>query len=60
MAKKPRRKAVRLSEERIGLRLPRTLLRQVDGLCAEALCPRSYALRRLIMRGLEQKETVNG
>jgi metal-responsive CopG/Arc/MetJ family transcriptional regulator len=59
MAKKPRRKAVRLSEERIGLRLPRTLLRQVDVLAAESLCPRSYALRRLIMRGLEQKESIN-
>ena len=59
MAKKPRRKAVRLSEERIGLRLPRTLLREVDVFAAELLCPRSYALRRLIIRGLGQKGSIN-
>ncbi len=59
MAKKPKRNTIRLSEERIGVRLPRTLLERVDAIAVESLCPRSYAIRRLIMRGLDSEVSSN-
>jgi metal-responsive CopG/Arc/MetJ family transcriptional regulator len=54
MPKQPKAKPrVPRNEERIAVRLPATLLRKVDLLSAESLCPRSLAIRRLLMRGLE-------
>lgn len=52
-ANKRRGRPALKNAEQIAVRLPGALLRRVDLVAAEALCPRSFAVRRLLMRGLE-------
>lgn len=40
-------------DEKVTVRLPRPLLRRLDLSAAHACCPRSYAIRQMIRRGLE-------
>lgn len=38
----------------LSLRLPEAVVKKADLIAAEMLCPRSYALRKLLLRGLER------
>jgi predicted DNA-binding protein len=53
MSKADPAKRKRACDEQVTLRLPRPLLRRLDSMALEAACPRSYAIRQMIRRGLE-------